>query len=154
MALTQITEVGLHRASLPREDKLVERKVGMKKNIIFGLVALIVCIGSFFAGIQTGASHTEQQHQLRDSYLDVVNAIAAYSIQADVAQAIENKKETRALCLVQVQASAQVNKVRACLETSSCRQMIEAEVLKIAPELLGQGELKVKYYKEGELCKP
>ena len=126
----------------------------MKKNIAFSLVALIVCIGAFFAGLKIGASRTEQQLQLRDSYLAVMNAIAAYSIQADVAQAIESKKDSKALCLVHVQASAQVNKVRACLENSSCRQMIEPEVLKMAPELLGQGELKIKYYKEGEFCKP
>lgn len=126
----------------------------MKKSIVFGLVALVACIGAFFAGLQTGVSHMEQQRQLRDSYLAVLNAISAYSIQADVAQAIESKKDSKALCLVHVQASAQVNKVRACLENSSCRQMIEPEVLKMAPELLGQGELRIKYYKEGELCKP
>ena len=105
----------------------------MKKNIVFGLAALAACIGTFFGGLRIGTSHTEQQHQLRDSYLAVMNAIATYSIHADVAQAIESKKDSKALCLVHVQASAQVNKVRACLQTSSCRQMIEPEVMKMAP---------------------
>jgi hypothetical protein len=126
----------------------------MKKSIAFGLVALIACAGAFFAGHQTGASNTERQHQLRDSYLAVMNAIAAYSSQADIAQAIADKKDSKALCLVHLQASAQVNKVRACLDNPSCRQMIEPEVRKMAPEFLGGGELKIKYYKEGELCKP
>lgn len=84
----------------------------------------------------------------------VLNAVAAYSIQADVARAIESKNDSKALCLVHVQASAQVNKVRACLENNNCRLMIEPEVVKMAPELLGKGDLKIRYYKEGELCKP
>ena len=124
----------------------------MKRNIAFGLVALVACIGAFFAGHQTGTSSTEKQHQLRDSYLSVMNAIAAYSIQAEIAQAIANKKDSRALCLVQVQASVQVNKIRACLGSPRCRQLVEPEILKMAPEFLGQGELKIKYYKEEELC--
>jgi hypothetical protein len=31
--------------------------------------------------------------------------------------------------------------------------MIEAELQKMAPELLGHGDLKIKDYKEGEVCK-
>lgn len=126
----------------------------MKKNIVVGLIAVVACIGAFFGGLQIGASHTEQQLQLRGNYLAVMNAIATYSMQANIAHAIAEKKDTTALCLIHVQASARVDEVRACLNAPSCRQVIEPEVLKMAPELLGQGELKIKYYKEGELCKP
>lgn len=126
----------------------------MKRNVLFGLLAMVACIGAFFVGLQTGASHTAQQHQLRDRYLSVMNAIASYSFQTDIAQAIVEKKDTTALCLIHVQASARVDEVRACLNNPSCRQVMEPEILKIAPEFLGQGELKIKYYKQGELCKP
>ncbi|UCV03885.1 hypothetical protein [Dechloromonas denitrificans] len=126
----------------------------MKKSVVYSFVALVVCIGAFFAGRQIGASGTERQHLLRDSYLAVINASAAYSYQADIAQAIAGGKNAQALCLINVQASAQVNTVRACLETLSCAQMVEPEIMKIAPELLGHGELRIRYYKEGELCTP
>ena len=126
----------------------------MKRKIVYGLIALGACISAFVAGLQTGGAHVAQQRQLRDAYLAALNAIAAYSAEADIAQAIEARKASRALCLVHIQASTQVNRVQACLNSDDCRQMIESDVLKMAPELLGQGNLRIKYYKEGELCKP
>lgn len=125
----------------------------LKKYIATGAAILVVCVGTFILGFQSGISYVEQRYQLQTTYLNVLNAIAGYSIHADTANALVNQNFSKALCLVNIQASAQVNKVRQCLEQPTCRETVEAEIQKIAPELLGHGELKIRYIKEGELCK-
>lgn len=66
---------------------------------------------------------------------------------------ITDKQYSQALCSVNLMASAEVNKVGSCLGDINCKNMVESDILKIAPELLGKGGLKIHYYKPNELCK-
>ena len=124
------------------------------KKLLFVVLSLVLLIGAFLGGRSAGISFARGEKEAQATYLNAMNAAGAYLIQADVADALKNKKDSRALCLVNVQASAHVNAVRACLENLHCRQEAAPQLEKLAPELLGRGELRIKYYKEQELCIP
>lgn len=123
----------------------------MKKTGIIAAAALLG-IAAIALGYYVGQRNAREEAHMQTTYLDVLNAVAAYSFESDVASAIQSKNDAKALCLVNLRASAFVNKVRACLSDSACKRMMEPELVKMAPELLGQGQLKIKYYAEGQTC--
>jgi hypothetical protein len=123
----------------------------MKKLIVSALIALAVVL-SFAGGRWTGYQSSQEVSILREQSLNALNAIGSYVVHANMAQELTNKQDAKALCSVQLYASAKVMQVRQCLEDSSCKRVIEDEVQKVAPELLGNGELKIKYFKVGDKC--
>ena len=126
----------------------------MKNKIMLILIWFCTCAGAFVAGQRIEKSISDEKNEARSQYLDIINASANYSFLSNLAQQIVSQKYSAALCSVNLVASAKVNEVRNCLQSQKCSALVEAEVVKIAPELHGQGELKIKYYKPNELCKP
>lgn len=124
----------------------------MKKHLVISVVWILICFVAYAAGRYTGLNSSV--HHARASYISAQNALAGYLSEASMAEKLENKKYNEALCSVNITASAWVYKVRECLADTVCRSYIEEDVTKMAPELLGKGDLKMKYYKPGELCKP
>ena len=125
----------------------------MKKRTIF-LVLLIsmFCIGAL-SGYWIGKFYLEEKYKMRENYLSILNSVLRYSSQADVAHELKQKNYAKALCIVEVEASALITRVRACLDNDSCKQLVEPEIRQIAPELLGYGDLKIRYFSPGELCR-
>ena len=113
----------------------------MKKRTIF-LVLLIsmFCIGAL-SGYWIGKFYLEEKYKMRENYLSILNSVLRYSSQADVAHELKQKNYAKALCIVEVEASALITRVRACLDNDSCKQLVEPEIRQIAPELLGLCEI-------------
>ena len=124
----------------------------MKKYVV-ALVGVLACLAALAAGFMLGANRAIESSRVRDSYLSTINAAAAYSAHAEIVETLNAQKSAKALCLLNLQASAEVNQVRACLAATDCKRLVEDKVREIAPELLANGPLRVTYYREGELCK-
>lgn len=124
------------------------------KKLAITIICVLACLLSLSGGFFVGAKRALDSTQVRDSYLGAINAAAAYSAHAEIVEALNAQKSSRALCLLSLQASAEVNQVRACLAELGCRRLVEDKLQEIAPELLVDGSLRVTYYRQGELCKP
>ncbi len=122
------------------------------KNSIVSVLILLALVASFVGGRWTGYQSGHEASVLRDQSLNALDAMGSYVVHANMVQEMTNKQDVRALCSAQLYASAKVMQVRQCLEDSSCKRVIEDEVQKVAPELLGNGELKIKSFKVGNRC--
>jgi hypothetical protein len=123
----------------------------MKKTL--GYLAFLAFIGIFLAGYQFGVLRAEEKNRSLNKYISVFNAIGAYSIQASIYEALVSGNTSKAICLVQLQTNVDINTVRKCMEDKYCRPLMESEIQKTAPELLGQGESRIGPYKEIGYCK-
>lgn len=123
------------------------------KKFVIAILGVLASLVALVAGFMLGENRAIESSQVRDSYLSTINAAAAYSAHAEIVEALNDKKSAKALCLLNLQASAEVNQVRACLADIDCKRLVEDKVREIAPELLANGPLRVTYYREGELCK-
>ena len=125
----------------------------MKKfAIIFSLV--IVLWMTFVWGHNSGFQEGTRIGDLKVQSINALNALGSYDGYASTAKDIEAGNVAKALCTVQVSASAEVIQVKRCLESPSCKAIVESEVQKIAPELLSGGTPKLKIFKIGEKCVP
>jgi flagellar basal body-associated protein FliL len=131
----------------------VTKEKSMKKSVVI-LIAVPTFLVALTVGFMLGANRAVESSQVRDNYLSVINAAAAYSAHAEIVEMLNAQKPAKAVCLLSLQASAEVNQVRACLEAENCKRLVEDKVREIAPELLANGPLRVTYYREGDLCKP
>lgn len=125
----------------------------MKKVIIF-VAAIVALWAVFVGGRKSGYEEAARIKDLGTQSINALNAMGGYAVLSDVTREIIDKKDSKALCTVQVYASAKVIEVRKCLDEPQCRSLIEAEVQKAAPELLGNGSLKIKFFPIGEKCVP
>ena len=125
----------------------------MKKfSIIISLV--IVLWMTFVWGHNSGFQEGTRIGDLKVQSINALNALGSYDGYASTAKDIEAGNVAKALCTVQVSASAEVIQVKRCLESPSCKAIVESEVQKIAPELLSGGTPKLKFFKIGEKCVP
>jgi hypothetical protein len=62
-----------------------------------------------------------------------------------IATAIKGKQYGNALCNAELNASEHYDKLRACMDSEACKNVIEEEVQKVAPEVLGKAPLKFTY---------
>ena len=62
-----------------------------------------------------------------------------------IATAIKAKQFGNALCNAELNASEQYDKLKACMDREACKNVIEEEVQKVAPEVLGKAPLKFTY---------
>lgn len=125
----------------------------MKKIAIFICFVVIVFL-AFVGGRKSGFQEAIRIGDLKAQSINALNAMGSYDVHADIAKAVEAGNSAKALCSVQIYASANVMQVRQCLEDPSCKSLIESEVQKVAPELLENGALKLKFFKLGEKCVP
>lgn len=123
------------------------------KTSVVALVGVLACLVALVAGFMLGNNRASESNQVLNGYLSVINAAAAYSANADIVDALNAQKPAKALCLLNLQASAEVNQVRACLASVDCKRLVESKVREIAPELFAGGPLRITYYRDGELCK-
>ena len=125
----------------------------MKKfSIIISLV--IVLWMTFVWGHNSGFQEGTRIGDLKVQSINALNALGSYDGYASTAKDIEAGNVAKALCTVQVSASAEVIQVKRCLESPNCKAIVESEVQKIAPELLSGGTPKLKFFKIGEKCVP
>lgn len=125
----------------------------MKRSVVI-LIAVLAFLVALTVGFIFGANRAIESSQVRDNYLSVINAAAAYSAHAEIVEMLNAQKTAKAVCVLNLQASAEINQVRACLGAENCKRLVEDKVREIAPELLANGPLRVTYYRQGELCKP
>jgi hypothetical protein len=125
----------------------------MKKLAII-VCSVIVIWMTFVGGRKSGFQEAIRIGDLKAQSINALNAMGSYDVHADTAKDIEAGNSAKALCSIQIYASAKVMQVRQCLEDPSCKSLIESEVQKVAPELLGNGALKLKFFKLGEKCAP
>lgn len=125
--------------------------MSLKRALAYS-TALLSCVALCASAFYMGQRSADRSAKMQAEYLAVINAALTYSLQADVAKAIQAKDETKALCMVSLRASMLVNTVQQCLKDSSCKRLVESEIQAVAPELLGSGELRIKYYAEGQMC--
>jgi len=125
----------------------------MNRSVVISISAFAFLV-TLATGWVLGANRAIESHQARVTYLSTINAAAAYSAHAEVVENLNAQKPTKALCLLNLLASAEVNQIRVCLEAPDCKQLVEDKVREIAPELLAGGPLRITYYREGELCNP
>lgn len=109
---------------------------------------------AFVGGRKSGFQEAIRIGDVKAQSIDALNAMGSYEVQADTATDIEAGNSAKALCSVQIYASAKVMQVSRCLADPSCKSLIESEVKKVAPELLSNGALKLKFFKLGEKCSP
>ena len=125
----------------------------MKKfSIIISLV--IVLWMTFVWGHNSGFQEGTRIGDLKVQSINALNALGSYDGYASTAKDIEAGNVAKALCTVQVSASARVFQIKQCLESSSCKAIVESKVQEIAPELLSGGTPKLKIFKIGEKCVP
>lgn len=124
----------------------------MKKSAVI-LTAAVLCVLSAYLGYRLGEIRVSEGDRIRDDYLSTINAAASYSTHADVLEAFHTQKAEKAVCLLNLWASAEVNKVRGCLAREDCKRLVEDKLNEIAPELLKGNTLRIVYYAEGEICK-
>ncbi|MCA0177140.1 MAG: hypothetical protein LCH73_12780 [Proteobacteria bacterium] len=124
------------------------------KKYIFSFIAALACAATLAIGFVFGVNRATESNLVRSNYLSTINAAASYSAHADVVELIHAQKTAKALCHLNLLASAEVNQVRTCLAAADCRKLVEEKVREIAPELSINGSLRTIYYREGELCKP
>lgn len=125
----------------------------MNRYVIISIAAFAFLV-TLATGWMLGANRAIESHQVRITYLSTINAAAAYSAHAEIVENLNAQKPTKALCLLNLLASAEVNQIRVCLAAADCKQLVEDKVREIAPELLAGGPLRITYYREGELCNP
>jgi hypothetical protein len=112
------------------------------------LVIAVIAVACYYIGWRAGSDTVN----FGVRYTEILNAASAYSLDADIVDAIESSDDAKALCLINLRASTRINKVRACLADAECRHLVESELQKIAPELVNEGDLRVKYHSEGQSC--
>lgn len=123
----------------------------MKKIAIIIFSAIVIWM-TFVGGRKSGFQEAIRIGDLKAQSISALNAMGSYDVHTDIAKDIEAGNRAKALCSVQIYASAQVMQVRQCLENPSCKYLIESEVKKVAPELLGNDALKLKFFNLGEKC--
>lgn len=125
----------------------------MIKKLLLGVAFIAAVSGSFTVGRMAGVRAEQLTQAQRVAYLDAMNALARYQLFSGLSQDINAKREAAAQCTSDLMASANANSVRTCLGSSPCRELVEAEVQKVAPELLAPGsKLPFHYYSERESC--
>ena len=124
------------------------------KKVAIVIIAVVALWATFVGGRKSGYQESVHINNLRIRSVTALNAMATYDSASEAVKAIADKKESKALCTLQVSASANVSIIKECLNDSQCKSLIESEVQKVAPELLGNGALKIKYFAIGEKCVP
>jgi hypothetical protein len=124
------------------------------KKLISVLLILMIVMAAYAGGRWISYKNGRGFEALKDSSLSALNAVGSYVSLAQTAQELTGKQYSRALCSVQIHASADVLEIKKCLQDESCKNVIESEVQAVAPELLGNGELRIKTFAIGEKCVP
>ncbi len=118
------------------------------------LVVLMAALGIGFTIGRAAGVRAEQLNQVqRTTYLDAMNALARYQFFSELSQDISAKRGKKAQCTSDLMASANLNSVRTCLANEKCRELIDTEARKMAPELFTpDSKLPFRYYTERESC--
>jgi hypothetical protein len=125
----------------------------MKKTAILIFLVFVLWI-VFVAGRISGSQEAIEIDDLKSKSIAALNAMGAYTVKVEIAGDISAGNSGKALCLVQVSASADIMKVKECLGNLRCKAAIQTEVQRVAPELLGDGVPKIKFFNFGEKCVP
>jgi uncharacterized membrane protein len=125
----------------------------MKKIALIVLLAIVLYL-TFIGGRMHAFQEEVQLNNAKVESINALNAMGSYVIQADVAKDIAAGNNAKAMCAVQVYASAKITQIRQCLEETICKSLIESEVKKVAPELISNEPLKIKFFDIAEKCTP
>lgn len=126
----------------------------MIKKLLLGVVIIVAVSASFIVGRIVGVRAEQLTQAKRAMSLDAMNALARYQLFSRLSQDISAKREAAAQCSSDLMASANANAVRTCLGSATCRELVETEIRKAAPELVSpDSKLPFHYYSERESCR-
>lgn len=131
----------------------------LKKKIVWAVVLLISLVGAFVGGSVIGSRLTIGSVLTEFKKVNAPVVLGHYTIYRDIAANFKESKESKysdAKCSAELAASSMFDSLKECLADYECGLVIEKEVRKSAPEVLGEAPLEFVYWKsEGKIksCK-
>ena len=132
----------------------------MKSRRRPALKVLTLAVVAFSAGLavhwRDNAQESRDVKAIVAKYDDLGNSnlLLSYIGNAAISKAIRSGKPGSAQCDADLRASFQYDELKACLADSKCAAGIVDVARGEAPELLSDGPVPFRHYKDGEACAP
>jgi hypothetical protein len=115
--------------------------------LLVGVSLLCFVLGALF-----GSNRAEGGSDAVHQRLSQLNLAAHYRTLVEVSGKLAAGQTNQAKCVADVTASAHYRELRSCVADAACRDGIEEEIRKSAPELLSGDKLRFRYYENMERC--
>jgi hypothetical protein len=109
----------------------------MKKKIALAIVGLLLFVAGMIAGGRLGYTEADKANKFRLNLIDAQFALTNYSNHKEVLQQIQNQNVAAAIDFTTSVLDANKKTVIECLSWKYCKELIGPEVMKQAPELIG-----------------
>lgn len=120
-------------------------KMNIKKKV--ALTALLVISHAVFFTVGSVVNRQAMMKSLSSEF-SKSNArvnLGRYAEYRDIVIYINDREFDKAMCSAQLGASAMYDDLKSCLSNLDCKAALEQEVRNVAPEMLGDAQLKFKY---------